>query len=89
MDVLEVMESMDVFAACYMHSLHGQMFVERPAAAQGWQLHTLSLAHVEAAVATHGLGLMPAAVNAAYQTLARSFIKLSQVRPQSPRAPNT
>ena len=72
---------MDIFAACYMHSLHGQIFVERPAAAASWQLHTLSLAHVEAALAQHGLGLMPAAVNAAYLMLGRCFVKLSQVAP--------
>ena len=71
---------MDVFAACYAHSLHTQTFVERPAAARRELLHTLSLGHVEAAVRTHGLGVMPAAVNAAYQALGRAFIKLSQVR---------
>lgn len=74
-----MMDSMDIFAACYMHSLHGQIFVERPAAAASWQLHTLSLAHVEAALAQYGLGLMPAAVNAAYGMLGRCFVKLSQV----------
>ena len=56
-----------------------QTFVERPAAARGELLHTLALDHAEAAIRTHGLGITPAAVNAAYQALGRAFIKLSQV----------
>ena len=79
-DVLEVLKNLDVFAACYAHSLHAQIFVERPVAAAGSQLHTLGLAHLEAAIRAHGWGLVPAALNAAYQLLARNFVKLSQVR---------
>jgi WASH complex subunit 7 len=81
LEVLEVMRSMDVFAACYAYSLNTQTFIERPAAAREMKhLNTLAIGQVANSVRTHGLGIMNTAVNLAYQFLARKFVGLSQVR---------
>ena len=81
LDVLEVVAGLDVFAACFAYSAATHAFVQRPVAAPpgAAYLSVLTTAAFAGVLRSHGLGLLPAAVNAAYQLLARRTHTLSQV----------
>lgn len=73
---------MPQFAAAYAYNLPAGQFIERAnAAAAARHLNTLALPGAAAALATHGLALAAAIVDAAYHFLTRQLATLSQARP--------
>lgn len=78
--MLDVLRDMAAFAFAYAYSLPGGEFLERAdAAAAARHLNTLGLPGAAAALATHGLALADAVVDAAYRFLTRQLALLSQV----------
>lgn len=84
--IMELLENLAQFTANYTYFSQGYLFVEK--ASDSKRLHVIRLEDLKTAMRKHGVGLLPTAVNAAYQLIRSklqtfmSFLTMDAVRNQ-------
>lgn len=77
MDLLEISRKLNTFISRFKHNLHSQFFIEGTNEASKY-VHSLTIAHINSSLRTHGSGIISTTVNATYRLLVKKFTTFSQ-----------
>ncbi|XP_058104663.1 uncharacterized protein LOC131248403 isoform X2 [Magnolia sinica] len=80
LDVTDIMQNLPKFAECYSYNINNQIFIEKVSIGQSKKsLRIIGVEHFASSVATHGRGIVSAAVSSVLKFLKQKLASLSEL----------